>query len=628
MKSTELVCLRRNEAGLYLADADINSIAISMYLKSSGAEVKQYYNNSLISAEDIVEDILSEYMDTVCFIVTKENRNFIYGIGNFFAKNEEDTELAFVLTEKDIEEIPFGVNISSNNAAQELTEYFECDQVIDVNELSIESIYRDKVVPVNLSNSTGIILNAKCNLFGCTFENSSQAVIEELDYITKFLSFHNQVVLYSNNLQVYGDMAGLTEKLKNANYRQTIQVRDLSVINTPIFGEKYHAIKNGIRAFYTGLYFDAQEMAYTKHIRCEVDKVDQDFLETLSLHNAANSGIYVKGKDIGSKYSEIRDMAVKSGYLFSNIVTYDELDVADKYDVKINNTNAGVYQTVSYANANDMKDENVFLALDSEESLNVFIADIKEFKETGTVKHDRMWKYDLVDNCRWMNYRSCNLGKLYRMDIKDGQVCPCISSDESIGTISEMHFSLIRNACVRAESAQMERNCADCEVKLYCPKCSMLPEYLTRERYCEIMCSGLSLEQYFSNMMTIRLFFEYCSVKKLQGINPQMMEFVTSQHAVTTHQEACGENRLHEFIMVGKVKEQETYILFNWKNRQALAVNITLHMVAELLYMGCKNNDIYSYMANYFDVTEEKAKGSIDECLKFLTERGYVRDEY
>jgi len=628
MKSTELVCLRRNEVGLYLADADINSIAISMYLKSSGVEVKQYYNNLLISVDDIVEEILSEYMDTVCFIVTKENRNFIYGIGNFFAENEEDTELLFVLTEKDIEEIPFGINISGDNVAQKLSEYLECDQVIDVNELSIESIYRDKIVPVNLSNSIGIILNAKCELFGCTFENSSQAVIEELDYITKFLSFHSQVVLHSDNLQAYGDMVRLTEKMKNANYQQTIQVRDLSVMNAPAFCEKYHAIKNGIRAFYTGLYFDAQEMAYTKHIRCELDEVDQDFLGILSSHNAANSAIYVKGKGIGSKYSEIRDIAVKSGYLLSNIVTYDELDVTDKYDVKINDTDAGVYQIVSYANANEMKDENVFLALDSEESLNAFIADIKDFKETGIVKNDRMWKYDLVDNCRWVNYRSCNLGKLYRMNIKEGQVYPCISSDESIGTTSEMHFALIRNACVQKESTQMERNCADCEMTLYCPKCSMLPGYLTKEHYCEIMCSGLKLEQYFSNMMTIRLFFEYCSVKKLQGVNPQMMEFTTVQHAVTTHQKVCGESRLHEFIMLGKVKEQETYILFNRKNRQALAVNITLHMVAELLYMGCKNNDIYSYMASYFNVTEEEAKNSIDEWLKFLIERGYVKDEY
>jgi len=51
-------------------------------------------------------------------------------------------------------------------------------------------------------------------------------------------------------------------------------------------------------------------------------------------------------------------------------------------------------------------------------------------------------------------------------------------------------------------------------------------------------------------------------------------------------------------------------------------------MVAELLYMGCKNNDIYSYMASYFNVTEEEAKNSIDEWLKFLIERGYVKDEY
>jgi hypothetical protein len=628
MKSTVLVCLRRNEMGLYIADVDINSVAAYLYLKKSGVEVKQYYNNVLISAEDIVEDLLSEYMDTVCFIVTKENRDFVYGIGHFFTENEDDTELVFLLTEDGVGKIPFGENMIGENISEKMFEYFECNEKIKIHELSVGNIYREKIVPVSKVSSLGIILNAKSFLFDCVFQNKSEDVMEELFFLTKYISYHNHIILYSDDLKEYRYQQELTEKMQNTSFQQTIQLRDISKIKVSCVENQYHAIKNGIRAFNTGMYYDAQEMAYAKHIRCEVDEISDQLLKSLSAHNAANSGIYVKGQNSTEKHEEIKKMALKSGFLLSNIVTYNELDVADKYDVKINGTDVGTYQTVSYLDAKELDGQNVYVSLDSEASLNEFIEDVEEYRSTGNVKYNRMWKYDCIDNCRWIGFKSCSLDKLYRFDVKGGDIYPCLSCNESIGKATDMHFTLIRNACVRAESSQIERNCEQCESKLFCPKCSMLSNFLTKERYCEIICSGLQLEQYFHNMMTIRTFFEYCSIKKLKGIAPDMMEYTTDHHTITIEQESTGNCRLHEYIMLGKVKGQDTYIIFNWRMRQAISVNKSLFMVAELLYMGCNNDIIHSYLAKLFEVTEEEVKTNVEEYLNFFMEKGFIVDEY
>lgn len=627
MKSAELVCFRRNEMGLYIADADINSVAIYLYLQKNGIEVKQYYNNSLLSAEDIVEDLLSEYLDTVCFLVTEENRDFVYGIANFFAENEEDTELIFILAEDLLKKVPFGENIQVWDVSEKLPVSLGSDDVSQDSELSVSKIYRDKVVPVNMSGSLGIILNAKCSLFNCTFINHPDDVIEELNYVSKYLSYHNHIVLYSDNLQEYPYLNELNEKVSKYNYKQSIQIMDFSNYQSVDEQNQYRAIKNGIRAFYTGMYYDNEEMAYTKHIRCSEEDLTESLFQDLSAHNAANNGIYVTGKNADKQYKAVKEMAVKSGYLFSNFVSYNELEVKDSYQVKINGVDAGTYRVVAYADAKELNEKNAYISLDSEAGLNEFLDDVKEYRNTGAVKYNRMWKYDLVDKCRWINFRSCSLDKLYRFTVKDGEVCPCITSNQSIGNTGTMHFPLIRNACVHIESEQVERKCDKCGCKLSCPKCSMLPEYISKERYCEIMHSNLDLEKYFQNMMTIRTFFEYCSIKKLKDVTPDMMKFATAKNAISVDAEPVAESKLNEYIMLGKVNGQEVYVIFNWRTRQALSVNNTLFMIAELLLKGQDHEMIIKYMAKAFGVENEIAKANVEECLSFLREKEYVKDE-
>lgn len=160
MNSIELVYFKKNNQNLFVAETDENCIALRQYLKILEVEQTQYFSDHLSCADDIVDDLLSDYMNVICFMVNQENEDFTYTVAEMLHNSEEDSELLFLVSDDVTREFVFGTSIPVGKFLEKLP---DIDQ-----EVTLSNAYKNKLLPVQLCSKIGIIMNRFIPILGKT----------------------------------------------------------------------------------------------------------------------------------------------------------------------------------------------------------------------------------------------------------------------------------------------------------------------------------------------------------------------------------------------------------------------------------------------------------------------------
>lgn len=626
MKSIELVYFHRNQNNLFVAGIDKNCIALNLLFQMVDIEKQIYINENLSSSDDIVDDLLFDGMDIICFIVNKENQAFVKTVANYLKKVDSNVEIICLLSDEVTLNFDIHVCMPYEKSYFPLLTFL--DTYIDediLRKIPLESIYRNRLVPVNRSNDIGIIVCDYIEVLGENYSNHPKEIMEEIKYIVDNQRIQENIVLYCKDDVEYPYKEEFRKCLDKLDIKEKIIIRREEEKK-----KDYKAFDKGLDAFYTGLYGKNLETAYTKHIQIESKELSKQTMKDIALHNAANSAVYGISSDRSMTFEEVEELAVESDFLFSNYLEFKRNKEENHYNVVMNGEVSTDVTILPYSqfNKNILEQQHFYLEISNENDLNELIMDIKNYKSTGILINERMWKYAIVDVCRWYQISNCDLCNLPRMLVKNQKVYPCLSCEESIGDINDMHFDLLKNASMKSEEKQIQYGCDQCDYRNKCAKCAMLPSFISASKYCETIKSNLEISEYFKNMAIIRAFFEFNAISKLKGIPIETLQFVTKQNEVNTKQvKPEATSRIGKFVMLCKVINKDIYIVMDLVTKRAFSVNRDLFILIELLYKGKDEGYISNYMIEKFNTSEEIVKDFINKSFSFLSEKGILMND-
>ncbi len=640
MKSIEFVYFKKNKYQLYSADTGEVCVMLRNYLDEMKVENCQYFADMLPNLYDIVDDILSEDSEVICFYIDNFNRSFSLSIAKALQESGEEVEIIFLSEAKMETEI--GRVLNRENLLEEIADILEIEEKEENYKFTLKDAYKKSYIPLNQCSQYGVILNKHIKFNDCKYVAPAKDIIEEINYISKYASKDQTILLNTDNINEYDEIDKLLEGIKELSINQKIvlkikeeclsilleKLKDSGIVlkkAEDVFSNE--AMENGITAFYLGYYPVNIDDEYSKHIQINKDEITEEVLRKLASHNSGNSGLYGVGNGTKS-YDEVKDLAEKSGFLFTNYLSFNKTDNEKEYSIDINGvSNAGRMSVVSYSKYKSATGKNNYVNIETREDFETFISDIKAFNKTGVIIHDRMWKPLMTDRCRWSMHGACSLGKLLRFRVEDKKVYPCISCNKSIGDIDSLHFELQRKAYSHIDKEEVNRRCHECTKKMICSRCSMLPEFVSSEEYCNLIKSGLDIFKYEINMLAIKYLMEMGKIKLLSEHKVEDIIFATSENGIEIDKVAEGTKKyVEDDTIFLKVKgEKPLYIIFNMRSKKALKLNKNFFIICELLNKGLEAKHINEYLINKYNLEEAKSQELVSKVLSILNKEHFLK---
>ena len=298
----------------------------------------------------------------------------------------------------------------------------------------------------------------------------------------------NLADLYGKN--VYVPMELLNEsKVISAGEGKVIFVKDISLIGTAlenasheneivipevyiewekkVKGSRYYlTMKNGYDAFASGVYPQHVANTFAKHVLLDNEKTN------VSAYMDLNSAIFSEKEICANNIDHIhRHQITKESVNFdgSQCVLKREVISYGEYAKKRKQGHLS-------------HDHEYILKLEVPEDYQAFEDDLRVFEEKGiTDTYDRRF----LDECRWSN--ECSLKRMLRFVEKDGEIRPCITSEEALGKIGDDPDDVIIAASKRCDIAMVDRKCTSCPDQARCSGCAMLPANLSVNEYCDFI---------------------------------------------------------------------------------------------------------------------------------------------
>lgn len=177
----------------------------------------------------------------------------------------------------------------------------------------------------------------------------------------------------------------------------------------------------------------------------------------------------------------------------------------------------------------------------------------------------------------------CRLCSVPRARIREGRVFACHDRGE-IGNIENTYEELLRNAGSLKETAEKDRGCTNCEAKEWCPRCAVLPEFLSVEQYCSFMKKNENAGIY------IKLLNLLCRSINLSTYPGENIEVYTAKK-YKNHVNSVNRYKFKDEVAI--VKYIDLYYLCNLENG-AVTLCSTLEKDIVLDMMGVTDKKVYS----------------------------------
>lgn len=292
---------------------------------------------------------------------------------------------------------------------------------------------------------------------------------------------------------------------------------DKALLSTNVKADKqYIALYNGFLVGRSGEYANIPLNGYAKHIEISKEDLNEKVFARLSEFCSVNSSIFIKDTDcdLNEKVLIHKDTMDQTLYFHEfrsaleekrsskqsnpiNLITKDSsgrLFVNDaQYEDHIH------VQFKTYAEMKALEEPEAdtcyFVRIADKESMKCFMEDAENFLKNNNLKDSPLMLGKLENGCRFITRNFCSIDRLPRFTVdSEGVIYPCFEKTEALGTLDDSYFEVVQRAYVNHENKLRERDCINCSANSWCPKCTMLPDYI--DDYCDIMKNKTYITDY------------------------------------------------------------------------------------------------------------------------------------
>ena len=363
------------------------------------------------------------------------------------------------------------------------------------------------------------------------------------------------------------------------------------------------AMKHGFDSFMTGNYYIPSLFSGIKHVSLlegttlDFEKVSPDIMN-------ANSAFIFQTQECTDEFysSKISNFDIS---LASHIhqVSNDKVkfDGGEAIDIEI----------IPYAEYSNIGDKLVYLSIKDKKDLERLRDDLQSYSCTGIIKPIGA---KLINSCSWSN-SFCTLSKLTRVQLgNENVVIPCKYSSQTIGTIEEPLFSLIRKASQKMSKQSIERNCSSCSAYNYCSKCALLPDEILTSDFCDIMKKHPLLPDYVNK---IALFSEMIQTSNLFGQGETFnIEISNAEHPLVYIDSDAKKYKQNTFFTAFLYNYD--YYVITYASPKIIRTDDRFIFIAEAFAREVPIDDIYNKYSNKYDIILKDAIEHVNEAAKMI----------
>ncbi|MCD8055035.1 MAG: hypothetical protein LUF00_13605 [Lachnospiraceae bacterium] len=358
-------------------------------------------------------------------------------------------------------------------------------------------------------------------------------------------------------------------------------------------------LKNGVEAFITGCYPDSGRMMNLKHLYFEEEPEHFPKFsdELFDVNSALIYPDYNRNRFHDQKQTE------NGVYMHIHQMKKDRLyldNFGDGEPVSI----------MKYAKYNGKP--SVFLKIEDKEDIKALLADVDIFKQTGKTSKLGI---RLVNECAW-GISPCVLSGLLRgRTDRSLAFRPCLGCSTSVGSVEDDNFTLARKAALTMRQEKIGRGCGSCEMEAICSKCSMLPDGLTAEEYCETFRYSGTSDFLFKSIVVGSIFGES---QKLKG-DFRMVEISSPyRRLVATEKELSDKPKKRKRSILVAIRIGNQYYVLGYKNSRLYQTDERFVYLSELFDSDVPADDIVERYGNRYSLTRTEAGEHVMEAYEMI----------
>lgn len=409
-------------------------------------------------------------------------------------------------------------------------------------------------------------------------------------------------------IETFDEWINIISEIKNINdisslSDQPVQLNE--VIDPLELPEELHiaSMKNGLDMYFTGMYYGLNYVTNIKHVEVE-ENTDIPFQDlSLELLNINNAFIYHVSKSNLDFYNKIKSDTVFSHVhqLNGDSIIFD--NAVDEY--KINLIKYSDYEPefsgITYLKVFDNKDTEKLLE------------DINVFQNQGKLTK----KAKLVNTCTWSN-QGCGLTKLSRGKVdKELNFVPCNGCSQDVGKITDNYFDLLKNVSIISNKQHIKNDCSNCEANSYCSKCVMLPDNLSREKFCEIIKTKPVITDYIYKLTLFADMMEHNEM--FQKVDINQIEISNMSHSIVYQWE--DKNKCTKVnTMFTAFKLYNNYYIISYRMPKIIHTDKRFIFIAEAHAYDVPYEKIIEHYGQEFGIAAEEAQDHVFEAFKLMKE--------
>lgn len=365
-------------------------------------------------------------------------------------------------------------------------------------------------------------------------------------------------------------------------------------------------MKNGFEMYLTGNYLTNTYVSNVKHMEVE-EGTDIPFEEISPELLNINSGIIYDVKSISNKfYNDLKSDLNKNIYSHIHQISNKEIKFDDDNSIRS-------LKRVKYSEYDGKVSSLSYIEISDKKDIDSLIDDVNYFSRTGKI---RKLNLKLINACSWNN-SSCTLSKLTRCRVdKNLNVLPCINCSSTIGKVTDDHFELLKSASKIINKTRIQSNCQDCQANNYCSKCSMLPDDISREEFCNAMKNNPMISEYIFKSLLLGSMIE--ESKLLIGCEYSKLEISNSLYPLVLDKQVKSTNFKGNLFTAFRL-EKELYVL-SFNRPKIIKTDARFIFIAECKVRNIEPETIIEIYSNKFSIKLEEAGKHVFEALKIIEE--------
>ncbi|MCR4944222.1 MAG: hypothetical protein K5986_07185 [Clostridium sp.] len=401
-----------------------------------------------------------------------------------------------------------------------------------------------------------------------------------------------------------------------------------------------------------GLYGAEKADGYVRHLEVSDEFINKGDLEFINEIMNVNSSVYVKDKNINIKddkwyFDEVGTCNVSDKNFDDTLKIFNESNanlsnLINVYDRNVHNNSLSYVShnkvcEISYKEVKDnlekikmnTKDEERYIyifKLTDKEDFELFLEDAKKYKDNHTIV-DMPLAYGYLENsCRFLYTLGCNVEKIPRLKIDDeGNMYTCDMQLKPVSKVGGSLFEISHNVISEKEKILHEKGCYTCPTKMWCNKCTQLPECI-EEKYCNIMKEDTYVLDY---VMLPFIFFRLRETNpKFKDITPENIKVSNEYMFNYISSDLRGEvapylPKFTTFLTIG-----DKYLLWSPMTAKFYNVSKEFACVVELLLRRIKKEKMPELLSELLSIDMENSMKIIEFAINSLKKAGVLYREF